>query len=277
MPDDKRYYINDTGCGNTLNVNHPRVLQMVMDSLRYWVSDMHIDGFRFDLASALARDEQGFNRNSAFLSAIRQDPLLNRVKMIAEPWDIGPGGYQLGGFPAGWSEWNDKYRDSIRKFWRGDEGLLSEFADRVFGSSEQFHHSGRGLGSSVNFVTTHDGYTLMDTVSYKERHNLANGEENRDGHNANYSDNYGVEGQTDKVEINEFRDLQRRNMMATVLLSQGVPMILAGDEFGRTQQGNNNAYCQDNEINWLDWSLCCLLYTSPSPRDRQKTRMPSTA
>ncbi len=256
MPDDKRYYINDTGCGNTLNVNHPRVLQMVMDSLRYWVSDMHIDGFRFDLASSLARVSDGFNRNSAFLSAIRQDPLLNKVKMIAEPWDIGPGGYQLGGFPAGWSEWNDKYRDTVRKFWRGDEGLLPEFASRVFGSSEQFNHSGRGISASVNFVTTHDGYTLMDTVSYKERHNLANGEDNRDGHNANYSDNYGVEGPTDKEEINTYRNLQRRNMMATLLLSQGVPMILSGDEFGRTQQGNNNAYCQDNELNWLDWSAC---------------------
>ncbi len=254
MPDDKRYYINDTGCGNTLNVNHPRVLQMVMDSLRYWVTDMHVDGFRFDLASTLARDADGFNRNSAFLSAVGQDPTLSRVKMIAEPWDIGPGGYQLGGFPAGWSEWNDKYRDTIRKFWRGDEGLLPEFAGRVFGSSEQFNHSGRGLWSSVNFVTTHDGYTLTDTVSYKDRHNLANGEDNRDGHSANYSDNYGIEGPTDSVEINAFRDLQRRNMLATVLLSQGVPMILAGDEFGRTQQGNNNAYCQDNELNWLDWS-----------------------
>lgn len=256
MPDDKRYYINDTGCGNTLNAGHPRVLQMIMDSLRYWVTDMHVDGFRFDLASTLARDVNGFNRDSAFLSAIRQDPILGKVKMIAEPWDIGPGGYQLGGFPPGWSEWNDKYRDTIRKFWRGDEGLLPDFASRVLGSSEQFNHSGRRLSSSVNFVTTHDGYTLMDVVSYKERHNLANGEDNRDGHNANYSDNYGVEGPTDKAEINAYRDQQRRNLMATVLLSQGVPMILSGDEFGRTQQGNNNAYCQDNELNWLDWSLC---------------------
>ena len=256
MPDDKRYYINDTGCGNTVNVNHPRVLQMIMDSLRYWVSDMHVDGFRFDLASSLARDAEGFNRNCAFLSAVRQDPLLNRVKMIAEPWDIGPGGYQLGGFPAGWSEWNDQYRDTVRKFWRGDEGLLADFAGRVLGSSEQFNHSGRSLSSSVNFIASHDGYTLLDTVSYKERHNLANGEDNRDGHSANYSDHYGIEGPTDNPEINAYRDLQRRNMIATVLLSQGVPMILSGDEFGRTQQGNNNAYCQDNEINWLDWSMC---------------------
>lgn len=256
MPDDKRYYINDTGCGNTVNVNHPRVLQMVMDSLRYWVSDMHVDGFRFDLASSLARDAGGFSRDCAFLSAVRQDPVLGSVKVIAEPWDIGPGGYQLGGFPAGWSEWNDQYRDTVRKFWRGDEGLLADFAGRVLGSSEQFNHSGRCLWSSINFISSHDGYTLQDTVSYKERHNLANGEDNRDGHSANYSDHYGIEGSTDNAEINAYRDLQRRNMMATVLLSQGVPMILSGDEFGRTQQGNNNAYCQDNEINWLDWSMC---------------------
>lgn len=254
LPDDKRYYINDTGCGNTLNLNHPRVLQMVMDSLRYWVTDMHVDGFRFDLATSLGRDPQGFNNRSAFLGAVMQDPVLSGVKLIAEPWDIGPGGYQLGGFPVGWSEWNDKYRDTLRRYWRGDEAMLPEFADRVCGSSENFNHSGRGAWSSVNFVTTHDGYTLMDTVSYKDRHNEANGEENRDGHDANYSDNYGVEGPTDKQEINDYRDLQRRNMIATVLLSQGVPMLLAGDEFGRTQQGNNNAYCQDNEINWIDWS-----------------------
>ena len=256
LPHDQRYYINDTGCGNTLNLNHPRVLQMVMDSLRYWVNEMHVDGFRFDLASTLARDPDGFNNRSAFLGAVTQDPVLNRVKLIAEPWDIGPGGYQLGGFPAGWSEWNDKYRDTVRRYWRGDESILPEFAGKVLGSGDHFNHSGRGAWSSVNFITTHDGYTLMDTVSYRERHNEANGEENRDGHNANYSDNYGVEGKTDKEEINSYRDLQRRNMMATVLLSQGVPMILAGDEFGRTQQGNNNAYCQDNEINWIDWSLC---------------------
>ena len=256
LSDDQRYYINDTGCGNTLNLNHPRVLQMVMDSLRYWVTEMHVDGFRFDLASSLARDPEGFNSRSAFLGSVRQDPVLSRVKLIAEPWDIGPGGYQLGGFPTGWSEWNDKYRDTVRRYWRGDESMLPEFAGRVFGSSDHFNHSGRGAWSSINFITTHDGYTLMDTVSYKERHNEANGEENRDGHDANYSDNYGVEGPTDKEEVNDYRDLQRRNMMATVLLSQGVPMILAGDEFGRTQQGNNNAYCQDNEINWVDWSLC---------------------
>ena len=255
MPDDKRYYINDTGCGNTLNLNHPRVLQMVMDSLRYWVTDMHIDGFRFDLATTLARDAQGYNSCSGFLMAVSQDPVLSRVKLIAEPWDIGPGGYQLGAFPPGWSEWNDKYRDTVRRFWRGDESMLAEFAGRVFGSGDLFNHSGRGISSSVNFVTTHDGYTLMDTVSYCERHNERNGENNRDGHDANYSDNYGVEGPTDDPSVNEFRSLQRRNMLATLLLSQGVPMLLAGDEMGRTQQGNNNAYCQDNELNWIDWSL----------------------
>ena len=228
---------------------------MVMDSLRYWVTEMHIDGFRFDLASSLARDADGFNTRSGFLVAVGQDPVLSQVKLIAEPWDIGPGGYQLGGFPAGWSEWNDKYRDTVRRYWRRDEGMLPEFASRVFGSSDLFNHSGRDLSSSVNFVTTHDGYTLMDTVSYRERHNLDNGEENRDGHDANYSDNYGIEGPTDDPSVNAFRTQQRRNMIATILLSQGVPMLLAGDEMGRTQRGNNNAYCQDNEINWVDWSL----------------------
>ena len=229
---------------------------MVLDSLRYWVTDMHVDGFRFDLATTLARDLDGFNNRTAFLGAVGQDPVLNQVKLIAEPWDIGPGGYQLGGFPTGWSEWNDKYRDTVRRYWRGDEGLLPEFASRVCGSADLFNHNGRGASSSVNFVTTHDGYTLMDTVSYNERHNEANGEDSRDGHDANYSENYGVEGVTEDESVNAYRDLQRRNMMATVLLSQGTPMLLAGDEIGRTQQGNNNAYCQDNEINWIDWSRC---------------------
>ena len=256
MPNENRYYINDTGCGNTLNLNHPRVLQMVMDSLRHWVTEMHVDGFRFDLATSLARDAQGFNNRTAFLGAVGQDPVLSKVKLIAEPWDIGPGGYQLGAFPAGWSEWNDKYRDTVRRYWRGDEGMLPEFAGRVAGSSDLFNHSGRGAWSSVNFVTTHDGYTLMDTVSYRERHNEQNGEDNRDGHNANYSENYGIEGVTEDESVNAYRDLQRRNMISTVLLSQGTPMLLAGDEMGRTQGGNNNAYCQDNEINWLDWSAC---------------------
>lgn len=252
---DPRYYINDTGCGNTLNVDHPRVLQMVMDSLRYWVTDMHIDGFRFDLASTLAREPHGFDNRGGFLDAVRQDPVLSKVKLIAEPWDIGPGGYQLGAFPAGWSEWNDKYRDSVRRYWRSEEGMLPELARRVHGSSDVFDHSGRGSWSSINPVTTHDGFTLMDTVSYRDRHNEANGEDNNDGHQANYTDNYGVEGATDDPAINAFRDLQRRNLLATLLLSQGVPMLLSGDEFGRTQNGNNNAYCQDNEINWLNWSL----------------------
>lgn len=255
LDDNPRYYINDTGCGNTLNVGHPRVLQMVMDSLRYWVTDIHIDGFRFDLASSLARETHGFDNRGGFLDAVRQDPVLSKVKLIAEPWDIGPGGYQLGAFPAGWSEWNDKYRDTIRKFWRGDDGMLPEFARRVHGSSDLFDHSGRGAWSSVNLVTTHDGFTLMDTVSYKDRHNEANGENNADGHGANFSDNYGVEGDTKDASINAFRDQQRRNMLATLFLSQGMPMLLGGDEIGRSQGGNNNAYCQDNEINWLDWSL----------------------
>ncbi|OED38388.1 glycogen debranching enzyme GlgX [Chromatiales bacterium (ex Bugula neritina AB1)] len=255
LEEDPRYYINDTGCGNTLNVNHPRVLQLVMDSLRYWVTDMHIDGFRFDLASTLAREANGFDTRGGFLDAVRQDPVLSRVKLIAEPWDIGPGGYQLGAFPAGWSEWNDKYRDTVRRFWRGDDAMLPEFARRIHGSSDLFDHSGRGVWSSVNFISSHDGYTLADTVMYRERHNEANGENNADGHDANYTENYGVEGPTDDQAISSFRALQRRNFMATLMLSQGLPMILAGDEMGRTQQGNNNAYCQDNSLNWVDWSL----------------------
>ncbi len=253
--DNPRYYINDTGCGNTLNINHPRVLQMVMDSLRYWVTDMHVDGFRFDLASTLAREPHGFDRRSGFLDAVRQDPVLSRVKLIAEPWDVGPGGYQLGAFPTGWSEWNDRYRDTVRRFWRGDEGMLPELARRVHGSSDMFDHSGRGAWSSVNMVTSHDGFTLMDCVSYQHRHNEPNGEAGADGHDANYTDNYGHEGPTDDTDINRMRDLQRRNMLATLFLSQGAPLLLAGDELGRSQAGNNNAYCQDNETNWLNWSL----------------------
>ena len=255
VDDDPRYYINDTGCGNTLNLNHPRVLQMVMDSLRYWVTEMHIDGFRFDLASTLAREPYGFDQRGGFLDAVRQDPVLSKVKLIAEPWDIGPGGYQLGAFPAGWSEWNDKYRDSIRRYWRGDEGMLPELARRVHGSSDVFDHSGRSSSSSVNLITAHDGFTLMDCVSYKERHNEPNGEDSQDGHSANYTDNYGVEGPTEDGAVIDMRDRQRRNLLATLFLSQGVPLLLAGDELSRTQQGNNNAYCQDNEINWLNWSL----------------------
>ena len=254
-PQDKRYYINDTGCGNTVDLCHPRVLQMVMDSLRYWVTDMHVDGFRFDLATTLAREENGFDTRGGFLDAVQQDPVLSRVKLIAEPWDIGPGGYQLGAFPAGWSEWNDRYRDTVRRYWRGDDSMLPELAKRVHGSSDVFDHSGRAPWSSVNFITTHDGFTLMDTVSYRDRHNEANGENNADGHHANFSENYGAEGPVEDKSINEFRDRQRRNLLATLMLSQGVPLLLSGDEMGRTQQGNNNAYCQNNEINHLDWSL----------------------
>ncbi len=255
LPSDQRYYINDTGCGNTLNLSHPRVLQMVMDSLRYWVTDMHVDGFRFDLASTLAREEQGFNPSGSFLNSVRQDPVLSKVKLFAEPWDIGPGGYQLGHFPAGWSEWNDKYRDTVRRYWRGDDGMLPDLARRVHGSSDMFDRNGRSPWASLNFVSSHDGFTLADLVSYEQRHNEANGEDNVDGHHANFSDNNGVEGPSDDPAISRRRDLQRRNMLATLMLSQGVPMLLAGDEMGRSQMGNNNAYCQDNEINWVDWSL----------------------
>ncbi len=253
-PENKRYYINDTGCGNTVNLAHPRVLQMVMDSLRYWVTEMHVDGFRFDLTTILGREDHGYNKNAGFFTAIRQDPILSQVKLIAEPWDIGPGGYQLGNCPTGWSEWNDRYRDTTRQFWRGDDGVVSDFAKRLHGSSDMFDHDGRGPGSSINFVTSHDGYTLTDLVSYEQRHNEINGEDNRDGHSHNYSVNYGVEGPTDENHINDLRDLQRRNLITTLLLSQGIPMFQAGDEIGRTQLGNNNAYCQDNEIGWLNWN-----------------------
>ena len=248
-----RYYINDTGCGNTLNISHPRVLQMVMDSLRYWVQVMGVDGFRFDLATILGRELHGFDKSNGFLDAVLQDPILNSVKMIAEPWDIGPGGYQLGGFPAPWSEWNDRYRDTMRRYWRGDKGLLPEFARRIHGSSDIFEHSGRQPFASINFLCSHDGNTLRDLVSYQDRHNEANGEKNRDGHSDNFAHNYGIEGETSDEEILSLRLRQIKNMMATLMLSQGVPMLLAGDEIGRSQQGNNNAYCQDNEINWLDW------------------------
>ncbi|MCC1481685.1 glycogen debranching protein GlgX [Roseibaca sp. Y0-43] len=250
---DPRYYINDTGCGNTLNLDHPMVLRMVMDSLRYWVEVMRVDGFRFDLASTLARDEHGFQPNSAFFAAIRQDPVLSRVKLIAEPWDIGPGGYQLGAYPHPFLEWNDKFRDGVRRFWRRDSRQAPELAARITGSAMQFDHSGRSATSSVNFITAHDGFNLMDLVSYASKHNLANGEDNRDGHSENFSDNMGVEGPTAEPHVVQARALRRRNLMATLLLSQGTPMILAGDEIGHTQQGNNNAYCQDSPISWLDW------------------------
>lgn len=253
LQDDKRHYVNDTGTGNTLDLEHPMVLRMVMDSLRYWATTMGVDGFRFDLCATLGRGATGFDRNSAFFKAVRQDPVLANKKLIAEPWDIGPGGYQLGGFPPPFSEWNDKYRDGVRRFWRGDLGHVPVLADRITGSAGLFDHSGRRATSSINLLTAHDGFTLADTVSYVERHNEANGEDNRDGHGENYSDNFGVEGPTDDEAINAARARRRRNMMATLLLSQGTPMILGGDEIGNSQSGNNNAYAQDNEIGWIDW------------------------
>lgn len=253
--DDKSAYINDSGCGNTLNLNHPRVLQMVVDSLRHWVIDMHVDGFRFDLAVSLGREENGFDSRGGFFTAIRKDPILSKVKLIAEPWDIGPGGYQLGNFPTEWAEWNDRFRDSVRRFWRGDPGQLSDVARSLHGSSDLFEHNGRSSAASVNLITSHDGFTLTDLVSYNERHNEANVEDNRDGHSANFSYNYGVEGFADDASIGELRERQRRNFLATLFLSQGTPMLLAGDELNRSQQGNNNPYCQDNDITWIDWSV----------------------
>jgi glycogen operon protein len=255
MPDNQRYYMDYTGCGNTLNVRHPRTLQLIMDSLRYWVLEMHVDGFRFDLASALARELHDVDRLSAFFDIIHQDPVLSQVKLIAEPWDLGEGGYQVGNFPPGWAEWNGKYRDTIRSYWKGDGGVLGEMAHRLSGSSDLYGASGRQPYASINFVTAHDGFTLTDLVSYNHKHNEANEEQNRDGSDDNLSWNCGVEGVTDDSEINELREKQKRNFLATLLLSQGVPMISGGDELGRTQQGNNNAYCQDNEISWFDWNL----------------------
>lgn len=251
---DKRFYINDTGCGNTVNINHPRVLQLVMDSLRYWVVEMGVDGFRFDLASVLGREPKGFDACCGFFDAVRQDPVLNRVKLIAEPWDIGPGGYQLGNYPAGWSEWNDKYRDVVRRFWRGDSAMLPDFAKRIHGSSDLFEGGGRRPSASINFVASHDGFTSADLVSYNNRHNLANKEDNNDGHKGNFSYNHGVEGDTEDPSIIAMRNRQKRNLLATCLLSQGTPMLLGGDELGRSQKGNNNAYCQDSEISWFNWS-----------------------
>ena len=253
MPDDPRHYINDTGTGNTLNLSHQRVLQMVMDSLRYWATEMRVDGFRFDLATILAREPYGFDEGGGFLDSCRQDPVLSSIKLIAEPWDIGPGGYQVGGFPPGWAEWNDKYRDTMRAYWRGDDGKIGDVAARLTASADLFNKRGRKPWASVNFITAHDGFTLHDLVSYNEKHNEANGEENRDGHSNNYSWNHGVEGPTDDPAVRSPRERQKRNLLATLLLSHGTPMVLAGDEFGRTQGGNNNTYAQDNEINWLDW------------------------
>ncbi|MFN4087727.1 MAG: glycogen debranching protein GlgX [Alphaproteobacteria bacterium] len=254
LPGEPRYYINDTGCGNTLNLSHPRVLQMVLDSLRYWVEVMHVDGFRFDLAATLAREPHGFDQGSGFLDAVQQDPVLSRVKLIAEPWDIGPGGYQLGRFPPGWGELNDKFRDAVRRYWKGDGGMLPEVAARFAGSADLFDHRGRRPWTSVNKITSHDGFTLNDWASYNDKHNSDNGENNQDGHNANYSWNHGVEGPTDDPAILALRERQKRNMLATLMLAHGTPFLLAGDEFGRTQNGNNNAYCQDNAIGWVDWS-----------------------
>ncbi|MDR2213938.1 MAG: glycogen debranching protein GlgX [Pseudomonadales bacterium] len=251
--ENQRYYINDTGCGNTLNVTHPAVLQLVMDSLRYWVQVMGVDGFRFDLATILGRERHGFDDSNGFFDALYQDPVLAGARLIAEPWDIGPGGYQLGAFPSGWSEWNDRYRDTVRRFWRGDSGVLPEFARRVHGSSDIFEHSGRRPSASVNFISSHDGFTLQDLVSYRDKHNEANQENNRDGHAENFSENYGVEGPAPFTEINDLRRRQRRNFLTTLILSQGLPMLCAGDELCRTQQGNNNAYCQDNPLSWIDW------------------------
>ncbi|MBF9031138.1 glycogen debranching protein GlgX [Rhodobacterales bacterium HKCCE3408] len=253
MPDNPRYYVNDTGTGNTLNLDHPMVLRMVMDSLRYWVEVMGADGFRFDLCSTLGRTMEGFDPGASFFDAIRQDPVLSQVKLIAEPWDIGPGGYQVGAFPPPFHEWNDQYRDGVRRFWRGDDDMVPALADRLTGSALQFDHSGRPATASVNLITAHDGFTLTDWVTYNERHNEANGEGNRDGHSENFSDNMGVEGPTDDPVILARRARRRRNMMATLLLSQGTPMILAGDEIGNSQGGNNNAYAQDNETGWIDW------------------------
>jgi glycogen operon protein len=255
LPNEPRFYQDFTGCGNTLNMRSPRVLQLIMDSLRYWVREMHVDGFRFDLASALARELHAVDKLGAFFDIIHQDPLLSQVKLIAEPWDLGEGGYQVGNFPTKWTEWNGKYRDAVRRFWRGDGGGVSELATRLSGSSDLYEQSGRRPYASINFITAHDGFTLADLVSYNEKHNEANGENNADGENYNLSWNCGVEGTTDDRRILELRAQQRRNLMTTLLLSVGVPMISGGDEVGRTQRGNNNAYCQDNEISWTQWEL----------------------
>jgi glycogen operon protein len=254
LAEDQRYYEDVTGCGNTLDLRHPRVLQFVTDSLRYWVSEMHVDGFRFDLATALAREDHGYDYNAGFFKALKQDPVLATTKLIAEPWDVGMGGYQVGGFPPGWSEWNGKYRDTMRRYWKGDAPLLPEFASRLAGSSDMYDRHGRRPRASINFITVHDGFPLADLVAYNHKHNEANGEHNHDGTDDNASWNCGVEGPTDDPAILELRERQKRNLVATLLLSLGVPLLLAGDEFGHSQGGNNNAYCQDNEISWIDWN-----------------------
>jgi len=255
VANDRRHYMDYTGCGNTLNMTHPRVLQIIMDSLRYWVTEMHVDGFRFDLAASLAREFHEVDRLGAFFDIIHQDPVISQVKLIAEPWDLGEGGYQVGNFPVGWTEWNGKYRDAIRRFWKGDSGVMSELATRLCGSSDLYESSGRRPSASINFVTAHDGFTLHDLVSYDQKHNDANGAKNQDGTNENLSWNHGVEGPTEDPVIVELRERQKRNLLATLFFSQGVPMLCGGDEIGRTQRGNNNAYCQDNELSWYDWNL----------------------
>ena len=253
MPDDPRYYMDFTGCGNSLNVLHPTVLRMIVDSLRYWITEMHVDGFRFDLAATLVRGENDINKYSAFLAIIHQDPVLSQVKLIAEPWDIGMGGYLVGNFPVLWTEWNGRYRDTVRKYWKGDDAQVGELANRLSGSSDLYQTNGKRPYASINFITSHDGFSLNDLVSYNDKHNEANGEKNNDGDNSNHSWNCGVEGPTDDEAIITLRHRQRRNFLATLLLSQGVPMLLGGDEYGRTQYGNNNAYCQDDNISWIGW------------------------
>jgi len=255
VPHEARHHVDFTGCGNSINVLHPRSLQLILDSLRYWVSEMHVDGFRFDLAPTLARDPYEFDGFSRFLALVQQDPVLCRVKLIAEPWDVGPGGYRLGAFPPGWAEWNGRYRDCIRRFWRGDEGQVPELASRLSGSSDIFQGSDRGPYASINFVTCHDGYSLHDLVSYEQKHNEANAEDNRDGANDNWSRNWGAEGETKAQQVTRLRDRMKKNLLATLAFSQGVPMISHGDEIGRTQNGNNNAYCQDNPLTWINWDL----------------------
>jgi len=255
LADDKRYYTDFTGCGNTLNMIHPRVLQFIMDSLRYWITEMHVDGFRFDLASTLARELHEVNRLGAFFDIIHQDPIISQVKLIAEPWDVGPGGYQVGNFPVLWTEWNGKYRDTTRRFWKGDGGLASEFATRLAGSSDLYQEDGRKPYASINFITCHDGFTLQDLVSYDHKHNEANGENNRDGADDNNSWNCGAEGHTDDQNIIALRERQKRNLLATLMFSEGVPMIFGGDELSHSKQGNNNTYCQDNELTWVNWEL----------------------
>ncbi len=255
LPDNPRHCINDTGCGNTVNTAHPRVIQLILDSLRYWVKEFHVDGFRFDLGVTLGREATGFDPNGGFFDALRQDPTLEPVKLISEPWDIGPGGYQLGNHPPGLAEWNGRYRDDARRFWKGDSGMRGAIAARLHGSADLFDHQHRKPWASVNFITAHDGFTMADLVSYNGKHNDANGEDNRDGADDNHSNNWGAEGPTDDPAIVATRAKVHRSMLMTLLLSHGTPMILGGDEFGRTQHGNNNAYCQDSEISWFDWSL----------------------